>query len=69
MNQFNNANEKQQKLSMFESRYYTKKELAKILRLSVKTIDVMMAKKKIEYIKLGAAVRFNGIKLNEQFDK
>lgn len=53
--------------TLFQPRMYCKKELAKILGLSVKTIDMQMAQKKIEYIKIGAAVRFNGIYLNEKY--
>lgn len=52
---------------LFQPRLYCKKELAKILGVSVKTIDMQMAQKKIEYLKIGAAVRFNGIYLNEKF--
>ena len=52
---------------LFENRMYCKKELAKILGLSVKSIDMQMAQKKIEYKKIGASVRFNGNYLNEKF--
>ncbi len=52
---------------LFDNRLYCKKELAAIARISVKTIDVMMKQKKIEFLKLGAAVRFNGNYLNEKF--
>ena len=52
---------------LFENRYYVKKEISKILHVSIKTIDVWMQKKEIEYKKLGRAVRFNGIYLNEKF--
>ena len=58
----------QAKQQLFENRLYGKKELANILRVSVKTIDVLMAKKSIKYSKIGAAVRFNGNYLNERFD-
>jgi len=52
---------------LFENRLYRKKEVAKILSLSVKTIDVMMKRKDIEFMKLGAAVRFSPSYLNEKF--
>ena len=55
------------KQSLFENRFYCKKEVSNILRLSIKTIDVMMKADEIKFLKLGRAVRFNGIYLNEKF--
>lgn len=59
--------ERNKSTRLFDNRFYCKKEVAKILLLSVKTIDVMMKEKRIEFLKLGAAVRFNGNYLNEKF--
>ena len=53
--------------ALFENRLYCKKELSRILRISIKTIDVLMKRKEIEFLKLGSAVRFNGNYLNEKF--
>ncbi len=52
---------------LFDNRLYCKKELAGIARISIKTIDVMMKQKKIEFLKLGSSVRFNGNYLNSKF--
>ena len=55
--------------TLFENRYYTKKELARTLRVGLRMIDNMMANGELKVIRLGRAVRFNGIELNKQFCK
>lgn len=55
--------------TLFENRYYKKKELARILGVGLRMIDCMMADKTLNPIRLGRAVRFNGIELNKQFCK
>lgn len=52
---------------LFEGRFYCKKELCKILGVSLKTIDVQMRDKLIQFVKIGSAVRFNGNYLNQKF--
>ena len=52
---------------LFDNRMYCKKQVAKILLLSVKTIDVMMKRKEIEFLKIGVSVRFSGNYLNSKF--
>jgi len=52
---------------LFENRLYSKKEVSKILQISIKTIDVWMKAKQIEFIKLGSAVRFRPNYLNNKF--
>ena len=59
----------QETQTLFENRYYTKKELAKTLRVGLRMIDCMMSDKTLNPIRLGRAVRFNGIELNKQFCK
>ena len=59
----------EQDATLFENRYYTKKELAKTLRVGLRMIDNMMKDGELNPIRLGRAVRFNGTQLNEQFDK
>ena len=54
-------------MPLFENRFYVKKEVAKILHVSIKTIDVWMRQNDIRYKKLGRAVRFNGNYLTEKF--
>ena len=53
--------------TLFSNRLYCKKEISKVLGISIKTVDVMMKRKEIEFLKLGSAVRFNGIYLNAKF--
>ncbi|MCU7837016.1 MAG: helix-turn-helix domain-containing protein [gamma proteobacterium symbiont of Taylorina sp.] len=52
---------------LFEERFYCKKELAKILGFSVRTIDSMIKRKELNYSKFGRSVRFNGNYLNTKF--
>jgi excisionase family DNA binding protein len=52
---------------LFENRLYCKKEVAKILNMSTKTIDMMMKRKEIEFLKLGVSVRFNPAYLNKKY--
>jgi len=50
--------------------FVSKREMARHLNVSVRTIDYMMAEKKIPYIKLRQrAVRFNLSKVMEHLDK
>jgi len=55
------------KQQLFENRLYSKKELAHILRVALRTIDAMMHREELEFHKLGRAVRFNGNYLNSKF--
>lgn len=57
----------QSQTSLFENRFYCKKEVARKLNVCLRSIDNLMQSGEIKPIRLGRAVRFSGIELNRKF--
>ena len=53
--------------NLFEPRFYSKKEAAKVLGVCLRKIDVEMSEGRLPFIKMGRTVRLNGDALNEVY--
>jgi len=54
---------------MFENRFYSRKEVARVLNISLRGLDNWSKNGSIEFIRIGRSIRFNGFYLNKLFEE